>query len=73
MTDGGGEGPSYDDDTAQAVCGCAYEEITSPTGITYERFRQINDSQEAEPSELPQELRETIDRCRTPDVERNGG
>lgn len=59
-----GEGPAYDSEAADDVCGCAYDEITSASGIPYERFQDINDAQEEEPAELPAELREVIDRCR---------
>ena len=73
MTEDPGDGPSYSTAAAQSVCGCAYEEVTSPTGLSYERFREINDSQEAEPSELPDDLREIIDRCRRADAGPDGG
>jgi hypothetical protein len=73
LTDDPGDGPTYSTDTAQAVCGCTYEEITSPSGLTYERFQQINDDQEAEPSQLPDELKEVVDRCRPPDSAPAGG
>lgn len=73
LTDDSSDGPTYDGDTAEGVCGCAYEEITSPSGLTYERFREINDSQEAAPTELPDELREIIDRCRPPEDGAGGG
>ncbi len=62
LSDPGGE-PSYDA-TVQDVCGCAYAEITSPSGITYERFREINAAQEDKPSALPDELRDIVDACR---------
>lgn len=73
MTEDPGDGPSYATSAAQGVCRCAYEEVTSPSGLTYERFREINDSQEAQPSELPGDLREIIDRCRRTDAGPDGG
>lgn len=61
--DGDGRGQAYGADAADDVCGCAYEEITSSDGISYERFRALDDAEEEQPSALPVELREAIDRC----------
>lgn len=59
-----GEGPTYDLSAAEETCACAYEHITSPDGIPYERFREITDAQESQPTALPPDLRAAVDRCR---------
>lgn len=73
LTDPEEEGPSYDDDSARDVCGCAYEEITSPSGLSYERFQEINDAQEDAPTRLPADLRGLVERCASAEPADAGG
>lgn len=65
LTDEDSQDGSAASDPAQAqmVCGCIYEEISSPDGIPFERFKEINEEMEAAPTELPEDLRQTIERC----------
>lgn len=64
LTDDAEDGSAASDPAeARTVCGCMYEEISSPDGIPFERFKEITEEMEAAPAELPEDLRQTIERC----------
>lgn len=64
LTDDSEDGSAASDPTeARTVCGCIYEEISSPDGVPFERFKEINEEMEVAPAELPEDLRQPIERC----------
>lgn len=64
LTDEDAAGEAYSDDDAQAVCECAYDDISNPdTGIPYEDFREINEELEQEPGPLPDAIRDVVQTC----------
>lgn len=64
LTSGDTDGSPYDGVDADSVCRCAYDEVSSEDGIPFSRFQEINDAQEEQPSGLPADLRDVIERCR---------
>lgn len=64
LTSDEGEGEALSEDDAKSVCECSYESISDPDGgIPFERFKEINDAQESNPTALPDELSSRILAC----------
>jgi len=60
-TTGDGEGQTFTEDEADAICECAYEGIVEE--IPFSEFEEVNSAQEEEPSELPQEWLDIMATC----------
>jgi hypothetical protein len=60
-TTGDGEGRTFTDEEADAVCECAYEGIVEE--IPFSEFEEVNSAQEDDPTELPQEWLDIMEGC----------
>ena len=56
-----GEGETFTEDEARDICVCAYEGIVED--IPFSEFKEINEQQEEDPTELPQEFQDIMADC----------
>lgn len=60
-TTGDGEGETFTDEQGEAICECAYEEIVDT--IPFSEFKEVNEAQEEQPTELPDEWLAIMETC----------
>ena len=60
-TTGDGDGRTFTEEEGDAICECAYEGIVED--IPFSEFKEINEQQEEDPTELPQEFQDIMADC----------